>query len=53
MFSTLPESEQPPMMANYSHFQIVKGGVIFSSNKAIKLPKIYMTNEKIAYITYF
>ena len=53
MFSTLPKEEQPQMISNYTHFRIVKGGVIISSNKGLGLPKIFITNEKIAYISFY
>jgi len=38
---------------NYSHFKFYKNGFIFSSNKGLKLPKVYINREDVVFITWF
>ena len=39
--------------SNYSHVKFVSNGFVFSSNKRLGLPKVYLNREDVVFITWF
>lgn len=47
-----PHIQDLVTLNNYTHFRIVKGGVILSSNKNFKIDRIFLPNEHINFISF-
>jgi len=46
-------SEQISMIGNYTHFYFKGGGIVLTSNKGLKLPKVFINYGDIVFVTWF
>ena len=46
-------SSQIHMISNYSHFYFKGVGIVLTSNKGLKLPKVFINLDDIIFITWF